>query len=681
MKIPYCRVSLVWLAALVAMQAHALVDSTDSPHAALKSTALEAVEWTEGFWADRVSVVQEVTIPFMYEVMADENIGFSLHNLEVAAGRKKGEYKGHDWQDEWPYKWIEMAVVTWASTRDPKLEAQIDALIELIGEAQQPDGYISTNVPLKHPQRFIKPAHHEWYNMGHLLTAAAIHHRLTGKDSFLKIANKVVAFGHHMFSTQPEAMAHFPINPSIIMGAVEMYRETRNPLCLQLANLVIDNRGKYPGGTDNWQDRIPLREETEIVGHAVWNTYLYCGAADAYLEEGDPTLRAALERIWKDLVENKLYIHGGVSALYRGFSFRDGAVWKADEVFEATGMPYELPNAYGYNETCGQVGTYMWNYRMLLMDGESKYADLMEVQMFNGFQGSMGLDGKGFFYANPLRCLGEDHRHMSHFALERGVPGTETIGTCCPTNFARTLVELKAMFYTTSEAALWVHHFGGNRHDDGVHVFEQQTRYPWDGRVALVVEKWNSDKSLKLRIPQWAEGATVQSGSGETVAAAAGSYFDLKRAPKAGETVVLNLPMPVRVMAGNPKIESTRNQFAVMRGPLVYAVESPDLPDGVDIDGIKLAADATFAVTYDADLLGGVTVLTTQAESYPVGNWERTLYQPARKLKGTPIELRLIPYFAWANRGISKMSVWMDGSSGSSATDCAACCASEQHQH
>jgi hypothetical protein len=253
---------------------------------------------------------------------------------------------------------------------------------------------------------------------------------------------------------------------------------------------------------------------------------------------------------------------------------------------------------------------------------------------------------------------------MSHFALERGVPGSDTIGTCCPTNFARTMVRLKGTLYATSDDAIWVHHFGGSRYDDGVQALQQETDYPWNGRIKLTVKQWDSKRSLKLRIPGWVEGATVQLGNSTPRPAPAGTYFDLGRAPRSGESILLDLPMEARLMTANPRIEATRNQLAVMRGPLLYAVESHDLPPGVSIDGVKLSPDASFRPRFDPDLLGGMVVLTGPAMRFAVGDWSGRLYKPVEPTQGTPFELKLIPYFAWANRGTGEMTVWIDAHHG-----------------
>jgi hypothetical protein len=659
LKVPAVITLCLALCAVTFAAGGAVVDTSRSPHARLKGIDLTDVTWTPGFWRDRVKRVQDVAIPHLYDVMNQEEVGKSVHNLKVAAGLKEGEYKGNNWQDAWLYKWIEMAAVTYGVTGERALDEQMDGLIDLIARAQQPDGYIATQNTVRNRPRFQDPHHHEWYTMGHLLTAAVLHHRLTGKDEFFNVAVKVGDFGYGMFKNHNRDMAHFPINPSIIMGAVELYRETRDPKHLALANMVIDIRGKYKGGTDCWQDRIALRHEHEVVGHAVWYTYLYAGAADAYMETGDARLLEALDRLWHNLVEKKMYLHGGVCPLYRGFAFRNGNVWGADMVWEAAGMDYQLPNAYGYNETCGQVGNFMWCYRMLLITGEARFADVMEREMYNGFLGSMGQDGKGFFYVNPLRWHAQEQIPMKNSSMKRGIPGTRNIGTCCPTNYSRSLVELQGLLYSRSDHAFWVHHYGANRYDDGTVALEQKTRYPWAGRVEIVVRRLPAQDALKLRIPGWARGARVTVNGDVVPNVQHGTYLTFTRPWKSGDTVVLELPVEPRLVVGHPKIEETRGQVAVMRGPLVYALEAIDLPVGVAIEDVVIPSDIELRAIDKPDLLGGVTVLEGTAKALVQPEWEGGLYRDLARPAMKEFTLRLIPYYTWANRGVSKMTVWM----------------------
>ena len=637
-----------------------VVKTSKSPYAKLKSINLTDVSWTDGFWKKKVDLVRKVTIPYLNHVMHEEDQGKSVHNLEVAAGIKKGEYKGNNWQDAWLYKWIEMAVVSYAVTKDQDLEDQIDDLIATISKAQEDDGYISTNIQVRGEKRFQNPNKHEWYNMGHLLTAAALHHRITGKTNFLDVAKKVCQYGFVMFREHNAEMAHFPINPSIIMGAVEMYRETGNPQQLELAKMVIDIRGKYPNGSDNWQDKIPLREEKEVIGHAVWYTYLYAGAADVYMETGDKSLLEALDRLWHDLIQNKLYVHGGACALYIGKGVRkDGKLYVSDDVWESVGLPFQQPNAYGYNETCGQVGNFMWNYRMLNITGEARFAEIMENELYNGFLGSMGQDGKSFFYVNPLRWHAHEQLLLGNSALKRGIPGSENIGTCCPTNYSRTLVELQGMIYSKSENTFWIHHYGANTYDDGIIKLEQITQYPWEGKVELKIDQLPAEFTLKLRIPEWASGTEIKVNGKPIENISPGAYLSISSISSKKNLIIIDFPMEPKLIVGNPKIEETLNQVAIKRGPVLYAMEGVDLPSEIETDEVILPINTEFKPVHNPDFLHGVTFLEGQAKYFKKQNWEKTMYQELQKPEFKEFTLSLIPYFTWANRGISKMSVWI----------------------
>jgi len=377
------------------------------------------------------------------------------------------------------------------------------------------------------------------------------------------------------------------------------------------------------------------------------------------METGDPSLLEALDCLWCNLTEKKMYIHGGVCPLYRGFAFRNGRVWGADDVWEAAGMDYQLPNAYGYNETCGQIGNFMWNYRMLLITAEARYADVMETEMLNGFLGSMGLDGKSFFYVNPLRWHGDEQVLMSNSSLERGIPGTPNIGTCCPTNYSRSLVELQGMLYSRSDKAFWIHHYGANQYDDGSIALEQVTRYPWAGRVEITVRKLPEAYALRARVPGWAEGTRAAVNGVPVERVLAGEYLSIERAWRPGDTVILEFPMKPRLIMGNPKIEETRGQVAVMRGPLVYALEEIDLSGGVTMDGVVIPFDTDFQAVDDPNLLGGVTLLQGTAKHLPQPDWDGKLYRDLPQPGMREFMLKLIPYYVWANRGVCQMTVWI----------------------
>ncbi|MFQ6098828.1 MAG: glycoside hydrolase family 127 protein, partial [Armatimonadota bacterium] len=606
-----------------------------SPHCRLRSADLRWVRWTRGFWADRFRQCAEVTLPHLWDLLADPSRGHALANLRIAAGLEEGEFAGTHWQDEWVYKWLEAAASIYAHTADPELDRRMDEIISIIERAQEPDGYIATQTTVRGWPRFQEIIHHELYVMGHLITAACLHHRITGKDNFLQIARRAGDCIYRTFKSRDPALAHFPFNPTIIMASVELYRTTGDPTYLDMANLFVDMRASAPGGTDQNQDFVPLREETEVVGHAVLFTYLYAGAADVYMETGDRSILNALERLWHDLTEKKMYLTGGCCAVHRGLSirWRDGRATAAFDVHEAAGAEYELPNSTAYNETCAQIGDMMWNWRMLAISGDARYADVMERSWYNSILPGIGLDGASWFYTNVLRWYGEDHRLLSQDAHERFQPGMTHI--CCPSNLLRTIAELHGYFYSTSDEGLWVHHYGGNTFDgslrDGTRMtLTQETDYPWEGRVLMTVEPAEpTEFALMLRIPEWAEGATLSvNGRAPDVAAQPATYAQMRRTWSPGDTIELTLPMPPRLIEAHPKVEALRGQVAVMRGPVVYCLESPDLPEGVRVSEVRVPRGVQWTVRHDPALLHGVTVVEGRVRREPEGDWTGKLYRP-----------------------------------------------------
>ncbi len=657
---------------------HGLIKTNRSPHAEMQSVDLGAVQWTDGFWADRFQQCHEVTLPRLWDLAEP----WAWNNMLVGAGLKQGEAAGCFWEDAWIYKWVESACYLYTQTHDPKLLKQMDEVIAVIAKAQQADGYLATQVTLRDSDRFSNYRNHEVYTMGHLMTAACIHHRITGKANFLNVAQKVGDFLHAEYTTSENPyLINCPVNPSAIMGAVELHRTTGEKQYLELANILIDNRGKkraqvprlkwgaVGGHSDLNQDRTPLRQSTEVVGHAVFWSYLFAGATDAYMETGDKSLMKALDRLWQDLAKGKTYIHGGVSPVHKGLSNRNLQPGKRtilnDEVHEAAGLPFDLPNATAYNETCGQIGNLMWNWRMLYVQPEARFADLMERTLYNSILSGIGIDGQGWTYTNPLCWHGADHELLSNDAHTRFDPGEKHI--CCPTNLMRTVAGWHGCLYTTGDAGLWVHHYGANQAqinvpgNGSVHL-TMETDYPWDGRIRLRLDKVDTKGPLaiRLRVPGWAKDASLSvNGNPHAKEANSGTYVELKQTWKTGDFIQLNLPMPVRMMVAKPRLEQTRGQVAVMRGPMVYCLESTDLPEGMTIDQVAIPRNPSWQVRHESDLLGGVTTLTTQALALPVTNPEGPLYQDLPQGEATPVAIRLIPYYAWNNRGEPEMTVWL----------------------
>jgi len=628
---------------------------THSPYYRLKDVDPSSVCWTTGFWAEKFDLCRKTIIPNMRHAMDVPENGAVFKNFYVAAGLEEGTHMGRYWSDGDCYKWLEAVAHVYGVTGDEELDRVMDELIEVIGKAQAPDGYLSTQIQLTDKGRWQNLHHHELYNMGHLMTAASIHHRVTGKNNLLDIAKKVAEYLYAVFQPRPPQLAHFGFNPSNIMGMVELYRATGDARYLELAGIFVEMRGSAPGGSDLNQDHVPLRRETEAVGHAVTATYLYCGATDVYAETGERALLEALERIWVDMTTRKMYITGGIGALHHGVSRR------GDPVHEAFGLEYQLPNATAYNETCANIGNAMWNWRMLRTAGEAKYADVMELVLYNSMLSAVSIDGKSFFYTDPLRWYGSEHRLLSQDAPSRWY----TFNCyCCPPQVARCISWLHEWACSLSDEGVWVNLYGGNKLEtklaDGSPItLSQETSYPWEGLIKITIQE-KTKCAVMLRIPAWAEGAQIKiNGEMTDVNAKPETYAKLEREWSSNDTIELLLPMDVRLVRAHPRVEEALNQVAILRGPVVYCLESVDLPNNIDISKIHIPRNVHLTPRHNQNLLGGVTVLEGEARLVHEDEWKGELYRKISDASTEPIWITLIPYYAWANRGISKMTVWM----------------------
>jgi DUF1680 family protein len=583
---------------------------------------MDDVRWTTGFWADRFKLVHKAAVPNMWDILSDPDIAHAWQNFQIAAGLQDGGFCGRWWHDGDLYKWLEAASYVYAITSDAELDGLMDKVIDVICRAQREDGYIHTSILIghgfrTHPQKgfhfegktepYQDLADHELYNMGHLMTAGCIHFRATGKRTLLDIAVKT---GDHLYETfhgKDPGLAHFGFNPSQIMGAVELYRTTGDRKYLELAKLFIEMRGSAPDGTDQNQDRTPLRDETEAVGHAVTANYLYAGAADLVAETGDKEIMQALERLWQDVASTKMSVTGATGAYHRGVSSA------RDVVGEAYGRQYELPNTTAYNETCANIANAMWNWRMLSVTGDAYYADIVELVLYNSALSAISLDGTRFFYTNPLRRL-KASPLLSHDLKTRH---TYIACFCCPPNIVRTMAKVHGWAYSVSENTVWVNLYGASELNaelpSGDRItLVQETDYPWDGRVKITLDSLDTKSlTMMLRIPGWSKNAGLQvNGKPVMAATKSGTYAALKRTWSAGDVIELELPMPVRLLEANPLVEENRNHVAVKRGPIVYCLESPDLPEGVAIFDVMIPANIKLKPVYEEDLLGGVVALT-----------------------------------------------------------------------
>jgi DUF1680 family protein len=642
-----------------------------SPHARLGRLPTANVRWNEGFWADRFELCRTTVLPHMKDALEHPDNRACLSNFRVAAGVEKGQHRGTFWSDGDCYKWLEAVAHVYAITRDDGLDGELDHWIDLIARSQDADGYICTQIQLDpDKERWEARRHHELYNMGHLMTAASVHQRATGKHTFTDVARKLADYLYGVFAPRPTDLAHFGWNPSNIMGLVDLYRVTGEKRYLELAGIFVDMRGSEPWPRGQWgqslsddpnpgdqnQDRVPLREEAEAVGHAVTAAYLYCGAADVAAETGEQALLEALERIWSNVVGQKMYVTGAIGAYHQGISSRH------DKVHEAFGREWELPNRTAYNETCANIGNAMWNLRMLGLTGEARFADVMETVLYNSALSAMDVDGTRFCYTNPL-ARNRGGKLLSSDSEQRW---SEFTCYCCPPQVARTLASVHEWAHSLSDEGLWVNLYGGSALDTVLPGGErlcltQATDYPWDGRVTLTVERApGHELALMLRIPEWAEGGELLiNGEPADMPPSPRSYASVARQWSDGDTLQLDLPMRPRLVQAHPNVEETRNQVAAMRGPLVYCLESVDLPGDIPIHEVHLPRDIELVARWEPDLLGGVVTLEATGCRHPGPDWEGRLYSALPETDCEPLQLRLVPYYAWLNRGPTDMRVWL----------------------
>lgn len=655
---------------------NSLVDTSASPNAKLYMVDLDDVQWTDGFWAERFEVVQESMIPYMWELFQSESDSHAWANFLLAAGLddgRDGHHHGPPFNDGDFMKWFEGVASVYATTRDPELKALMDKIIPVLEKAQRDDGYFHTMKII--PQRqgianeteFEDRYHFETYNMGHLMTAACVHYRATGEERLLNMARKAADYLYEFYKRSSPELARNAICPSHYMGVTEMYRVTKEPRYKELAQELIEIRDMVENGTDHNQDRVPFREMKEAVGHAVRANYLYAGVADVCAEHHDHSLFETIETIADDVAGQKLYITGMTGALYDGASPSGSTDHHAIEtVHQAYGRDWQLPNLTAYNETCATIGYALWNWRMFALTADAAYADLFEQTLYNGILPSINLEGNKYFYVNPLRKLDE---YTWPLRWSRTRQPNIQLSFCCPPNIVRTLAQVQNYVYALSEQTLWINLYAANKLDtewlngDSIRL-RQETDYPWKGSVKIVIEHApKTETSIKLRIPEWAASATVLvNGKSASGTPQPGTYFEVKRSWQPNDTILLELPFEAALYEANPLVEETLNQVALKVGPLVYCVESKDLPKGIDIMDISLQLSPSLPYELRTETVAGSSVgmLEVPAFAIETPSWsEDQLYRRVGMEETRPIQLKMIPYYAWDNRGEAEMTVWI----------------------
>lgn len=646
-----------------------ITDTRKSPYAKIHSLPYQAVHWTKGLWADTLKVCEESMVPQLKHMFDSKEISHVVENFKICAGDVEGEHDGTVFGDGDFYKWMEAYLYTVAE-KNETLPKEFDDYIDLISRAQQPDGYLSTKQIIGERKengvsRMGDINDFEVYNFGHLFTAACLHKRITGKDHFLTIAIKTADYLEHLYHEAAKTgEVQTAVCPSHYMGLVEMYRTTGDKKYLELAKLAISLRDSVKDGTDDNQDSIPLKEHEKIIGHAVRANYLYSGVADLCAEIDEPEYVEMLHRIWDSLMNYKIYLTGGCGALYNGVS-PYGNFFVDQKVHQAYGYEFQLPNITAYNETCANIGLVMWAYRMFTIEPKAEYFDQIERTMLNVNLAAVSLDGKRYFYENMLRRSKKLEYEMV-WSLER----TEYITSyCCPPNLARVLAQSKEYAYSIAKDSVYLGMYGASKAsiqlENGAD-FEliQETDYPYEGRIRLSITSVKNDVSsnLHIRIPGWVENGSIIDEKGNKKLLTkkdANTYIILPLKQLTNTKIEVFFDMPVRLTVSHPMVEENSNQAAVERGPLVYCVESLDAKVET-LDDLLLKTDTKFTqVPFAID--NRVTIaLEAQMYAHNRDTYDRNkLYQTLKDTGVKSVQVRMIPYFTWDNRGFGEMRIWL----------------------
>ena len=629
--------------------------TTDNFAYVIKPVNIRNVKLKDSFWLPIIKKVQEKTIEYAIEKCKEEG---RFDNFLIAGGKMKGSVKGSmPFDDSDVYKIIEGASLSLISSPNDSLSVMLDSIIGIVKTGQEKDGYLTTwrtIDPAKPPASWVKvdegkrweylTRSHELYNAGHLYEAAAAHYRATGKKNFLDIALKNADLMVKTFGDGKDQIHAVPGHQIIESGLIKLYQITGKEAYLNLSKYFLDNRGnpknhKLYGAYS--QDHIPVVQQKEVVGHAVRAVYMYAAMTDIAAINKDTSYHNAVVNLWQNMVNKKMYITGGIGAKHEG---------------EAFGENYELPNLTAYNETCAAIGDVYWNHRMHSMSGDVKYFDVIERTLYNGLISGLSLDGKKFFYPNALESDGV-------YKFNQGACTRKSWFdcSCCPTNLIRFLPSLPGLVYSKTKDEIYVNLYVSNDAKIGLNGkninISQATSYPWNGKVQIFVKPETKTKfTLKLRVPGWARNnvlpgnlysyanrvtvsPTVELDGKKLSANMKDGYINITREWKSDDVLELNFPMEVRKVKANENVQEDQNKVALEYGPIVYAIEEVDNKNS--FDDITVSVDEKFEVQKENDLLEGVNTLKNSS-------------------------LKAIPYFAWSNRGIGKMKVWIPTAGGTS---------------
>ena len=630
---------------------------------------LTDVTLNDRFWNRfRETVVRE-GIPYQWKALndavEDAEPSHCLRNFRVAAGKEPGTFGGFVFQDSDIYKWLEGVAFSLRWHPDAQLEAIADEAIETVAAAQQADGYLDTYYIINGlDRRFTNlKDNHELYVAGHMVEAAVAYFQVTGKRRLLDAAIRYVDCIASAIGPEEGKLHGYPGHPVIEMALMRLYGVTGDEKHLRLAKYFVDERGQSPlyfeaedarnGNHFYWknsplryryyQAQQPVREQKDAEGHAVRAMYLYSGMADVARETDDGELIRACKTLWESATRRRMYVTGAVGSSEHG---------------EAFTFDYDLPNDTVYGETCAAIGLAFFAKRMLLLEPKGEYADVMERALYNGILSGMQLDGKRFFYVNPLEVVPEAcemDAHKRHVKPER----QKWFGcACCPPNLIRTLASLEEYVATEAAGTVYVNLYaGGEIRAEGL-TLKVETNYPWEGDVKLtVLGDAPEGKKLALRIPGWCREWSLAVNDEAAEVEVKDGYAVIDRPWRDGDGIALALAMPARWVRANPRVREDAGKVALQRGPVVYCLEEAD--NGSALHNVRVGCAAEAEICWEPDTLGGVVTLTTDGLRETEDGWDGALYGFADAPGARPVKLRWIPYYAWANRGVGEMRVWV----------------------